>query len=96
MSEDEPRASHEAERLGPAPPVPAVAVEEAGPLRRLFSLAAMDIGPLRRHREYRLLFAGQGLSFFGSMVTFVAVPYQVFQLTGSSLAVGLLLSLIHI
>ncbi|HVD66655.1 MAG TPA: MFS transporter [Gaiellaceae bacterium] len=90
MSEDEPRASHEAERLGPAPPVPAVAVEEAGPLRRLLSLAAMDIGPLRRHREYRLLFAGQGLSFFGSMVTFVAVPYQVFQLTGSSLAVGLL------
>jgi MFS family permease len=90
VSEDEPRASHEAERLGPAPPVPAVAVEEAGPLRRLLSLAAMDIGPLRRHREYRLLFAGQGLSFFGSMVTFVAVPYQVFQLTGSSLAVGLL------
>jgi hypothetical protein len=30
------------------------------------------------------------VSFFGSMVTFVAVPYQVFRLTGSSLAVGLL------
>ena len=50
----------------------------------------MDIGPLRRHRDYRFLFAGQALSFFGSMVTYVAVPYQVFQLTGSSLAVGLL------
>ena len=90
VSEEEPRASHEAERLGPAPPVPAVAVEETGPLRRLFGLAAMDIGPLRRHRDYRLLFAGQAFSFFGSMVTFVAVPYQVYQLTGSSLAVGLL------
>jgi MFS family permease len=90
VSEEEPRASHEAERLGPAPPVPAVAVEETGPLRRLFGLAAMDIGPLRRHRDYRLLFAGQALSFFGSMVTYVAVPYQVYQLTGSSLAVGLL------
>jgi MFS family permease len=50
----------------------------------------MDIGPLRRHPDYRLLFAGQALSFFGAMVTFVAVPYQLFQLTGSSLAVGLL------
>ncbi len=90
MSEDEPRTSHEAERLGPAPPVPAVATEDSGPLRRLFRLAVMDVGPLRRHRDYRLLFAGQALSFFGSMVTYVAVPYQVYQLTGSSLAVGLL------
>jgi MFS family permease len=90
VSEQDPRASHEAERLGPAPPVPGVAVEESGPLRRLLRLAAMDIGPLRRHRDYRLLFAGQALSFFGSMVTYVAVPYQVYQLTGSSLAVGLL------
>jgi predicted MFS family arabinose efflux permease len=50
----------------------------------------MDVGPLRRHRDFRLLFAGQAVSFFGSMVTFVAIPYQVFQLTGSSLVVGLL------
>ena len=50
----------------------------------------MDVGPLRRHREYRLLFAGQALSFFGAMLTYVAIPYQVYHLTGSSLAVGLL------
>jgi MFS family permease len=50
----------------------------------------MDIGPLRRHRDYRLLFAGQALSFFGAMVTYVALPFQLYQLTGSSLAVGLL------
>ena len=31
-----------------------------------------------------------GVSNFGSMVTYVALPYQVFQLTGSSLAVGLM------
>jgi MFS family permease len=36
------------------------------------------------------LFAGQALSFFGSEVTFVALPYQTFQLTDSVLAVGLL------
>jgi len=90
VSEDEPRASHEAERLGPAPPVPAVATEEAGPLRRLLGVATIDIGPLKRHRDYRLLFAGQALSFFGAMVTYVALPFQVYHLTGSSLAVGLL------
>ncbi|MHB8466988.1 MAG: MFS transporter [Acidimicrobiales bacterium] len=51
---------------------------------------AVDLGPLRRHRDYRLLFVGRGVSFFGSMITYVAVPYQVFRLTHSSLAVGLL------
>jgi len=88
--EEEPRASHEGERLGPVPPVPAVAVEETGPLRRFLGLASIDTGPLRRHREYRLLFAGQAFSFFGAMLTYVAIPYQLYQLTGSSLAVGLL------
>jgi MFS family permease len=50
----------------------------------------MDIGPLRRHRDFRLLFFGQLASFLGSMLTFVAIPYQVYALTGSSLTVGLL------
>jgi MFS family permease len=64
--------------------------EEPGGLRRLVGLAAMDVGPLRRHRDFRLLFTGQALSFFGSEVTFVALPYQTFQLTHSTLAVGVL------
>jgi MFS family permease len=59
-------------------------------LRRVAGLAAIDVGPLRRHRDFRLLFTGQGLSFFGSQVTYVALPYQTFQLTDSVLAVGLL------
>ncbi|HTA21664.1 MAG TPA: MFS transporter, partial [Polyangia bacterium] len=45
----------------------------------------LDVSPLRRHRDFRLLFIGQFVSFFGSMITYVAVPYQVYQLTGSSL-----------
>jgi MFS family permease len=49
-----------------------------------------DLRPLRRHREYRLLTLGQSVSFLGSMVTYVAVPYQVFHITHSSLAVGLI------
>jgi MFS family permease len=50
----------------------------------------MDITPLRRHRDYRLLYASQFVSLLGSMVTYVALPYQVYTVTHSSLAVGLL------
>jgi len=50
----------------------------------------LDLTPLRRHRDFRLLFFGQFVSFFGSMITYVAVQYQVYQLTSSSLLVGLL------
>ena len=50
----------------------------------------MDLRPLRRHRDYRFLYAAQSVSFLGSMVTYVALPYQMYKLTGSSLAVGLL------
>lgn len=50
----------------------------------------LDLSPLRRHRDYRLLYAGQTLSFVGSMLSYVALPYQVFELTRSSLWVGML------
>ena len=53
-------------------------------------LASLDIGPLRRHREFRLLFIGRLVSTFGNMITFVAVPYQVYQLTHSVFVVGML------
>lgn len=50
----------------------------------------LDLSPLRRHRDYRLLYAGQLISLFGSMITYVAVPYQVYALTQSSFVVGML------
>lgn len=50
----------------------------------------MDLRPLRRHRDFRWLYIAQFVSFLGTMVTYVALPYQMFKLTGSSLAVGLL------
>ena len=53
-------------------------------------LSIMDLTPLRRHRDYRLLFAAQFVTFLGTMVTYVAMPYQMYTLTRSSLAVGLL------
>lgn len=48
----------------------------------------IDLSPLRSSRDYRLLFFGQLVSFFGSMMTFIVVPWQMFQLTGSSAMVG--------
>lgn len=56
--------------------------------RRRWAAVVADVGPLRRSREFRLLFVGEGLSFAGSMVTDVAVPYQVYALSHSSLLVG--------
>lgn len=52
--------------------------------------AAIDVEPLRQHRDFRLLWTGQGISFFGSMITAVALPYQVYLLTHSTFAVGIL------
>src|SRR5690349_20698431 len=49
----------------------------------------VDLGPLRRSRDLRLLFVGGGVSFFGQMLTYVAVPYQVYRITRSSFMVGL-------
>ena len=50
----------------------------------------IDLSPLKKNRDYRLLFLGQFVSLFGSMITYVAVPYQVYELTKSSALVGLL------
>ncbi|HEX7312685.1 MAG TPA: MFS transporter [Pyrinomonadaceae bacterium] len=58
--------------------------------RRAARALALDLTPLRESREFRLLFAGQAVSFFGSMMTFVALPWQTYKLTGSTLASGLL------
>jgi MFS family permease len=49
----------------------------------------VDLRPLR-HRDFRLLYAAQFVSFLGSMITYVALPWQMYRLTHSSLAVGLL------
>lgn len=50
----------------------------------------LDITPLKISRDFRLLFFGQLISFFGTMMTFVVVPVQMYQLTKSNLYVGLL------
>ena len=54
-------------------------------IRRL----AVDVTPLRQSRDFRLLWVGELISNTGSQVTVVAVFIQVFELTDSSAAVGL-------
>ena len=50
----------------------------------------VDLTPLRESRQFRLLFIGQVISLFGRQITIVASSIQIFDLTGESLAVGLL------
>lgn len=45
--------------------------------------------PLRESRDLRVLLGGQLVSLLGTQLTAVAVPYQVYRLTHSSLDVGL-------
>jgi MFS family permease len=63
------------------------------PPRRWLRAVVVDTRPLR-HRDFRLLYAGQTVTYtvtyVGSWVTYVAIPFQVYQLTRSPLAVGLL------
>lgn len=49
-----------------------------------------DMAPLRESRSFRLLWIGQLISLSGSQLRLVALPYQIFLLTGSSFAVGLI------
>ncbi|MEX2420285.1 MAG: MFS transporter, partial [Actinomycetota bacterium] len=51
---------------------------------------AVDLSPLRTSRDFRLLWLGLLASTFGSQFTIVATYIQVFRLTGSAAAVGLL------
>ncbi len=51
---------------------------------------ALDLTPLRKYRDFRLIFTAGLFSYFGSMITFVALPFQIKELTNSFWAVGLI------
>ncbi len=61
-----------------------------GRLAVLLRGVRVDVTPLRESREFRLLMLAQTVSHAGNMITFVAVPFQAYALTHSSLVVGLL------
>jgi MFS family permease len=57
-----------------------------GRVRRLF----LDTAPLRNDRDYRWLWSGQVVNGIGNQITRIALPYQVYVLTGSTLAIAAL------
>ena len=50
----------------------------------------LDTAPLRHDRDFRLIWAGQVVSAVGTNITRIALPFQVYVLTGSTLAVAAL------
>jgi MFS family permease len=48
----------------------------------------IDLAPMRESRDFRLLFVGQLVGVLGSQLTLVAIGFQIYSLTHSSLQVG--------
>ncbi len=53
-------------------------------LRRVF----LDTAPLRLDRDFRWLWTGQAISGIGNQLTRLALPFQVYHQTGSTLAIA--------
>ena len=71
-------------------PDPPGATLPAVTLRDRLRAMRLDTTPLRQSRDFRLLFIAGTVFYLGGMVSYVAVPYQLYQLTGSNFAVGAL------
>ncbi len=67
-----------------------VSAPEDEPRRHWLSRMRLDVTPLRTSRDFRIIFASGLVTYLGSMITYVALPFQVAQLTGSYVAVGLI------
>jgi MFS family permease len=51
---------------------------------------AIDLSPLKKYPDFRNLWSAGLISYLGSMITYVALPFQLKEITHSYLAVGLL------
>jgi MFS family permease len=60
------------------------------PERGLLARIAVDIRPLRESRDFRRLWFGVGISAIGSQITTVAIPFQLYEETRSTLLLGFL------
>jgi MFS family permease len=50
----------------------------------------VDLEPVKRDRDFRMIWLGQLINGLGRQVTVVALPFELWQLTHSSLSIGLL------
>ncbi|WP_432886425.1 MFS transporter [Kribbella sp. CA-245084] len=60
----------------------------AASLRTRLARLRVDLTPWRGSRDFRILLVSGSVFFLGGMVGYVALPYQLYQLTGSNFAVG--------
>ena len=67
-------------------PVAELHPEEMRPPRRW----RVDTSPLRTSRNFRLLWSSGLVTYLGSITTYVALPFQIKELTGSLALAGLL------
>lgn len=56
---------------------------------RARSRFAIDLTPLKKYPDFRNLWSAGLVTYLGSMITYVAVPFQIKELTNSYVAVGL-------
>jgi MFS family permease len=63
-------------------------VPVAASVRARLARLRVDLTPWRSSRDFRILLISGSVFFLGGMVGYVALPYQLYQLTGSNFAVG--------
>ncbi|MEV0588931.1 MFS transporter [Nonomuraea sp. NPDC050310] len=59
-------------------------------LKTLLSHLRMDLSPLRTSSDFRLLFGSGAIGMFGSFLSMIVLPLQMYELTRSTLNVGLM------
>ncbi|MFE2412391.1 MFS transporter [Kitasatospora sp. NPDC059408] len=84
MPNDHHSSTRPSEASPPADPVPPPPEAAAPWYRRAFA----DLSPLRDHADYRRVWVGQAVSSIGQQMTAVAVSVQVYDLTHSAFATG--------
>jgi MFS family permease len=73
----------------PETPEPESAPAARGRFARTVRNVAIDVSPLRASRDYRLLWFGELISETGHQITVVAIFFQLYAITKSAAAVGL-------
>lgn len=58
--------------------------------RERLSRLQVDLSPWRNSRDFRILVTSGTVFYLGQMTAYVALPYQLYQLTGSNFAVGVM------
>lgn len=56
---------------------------------KFISKVTIDLAPIKKYKDFRNLWASGLISYLGSMITYVAIPFQIKNMTHSYIAVGL-------